>query len=218
MQRDPGAVDAPSRAGVLPLVGGALCLDFANTASGRGSDRHRENLRSYALFLVWCAHAGVIDARERRALEALAERDPAGAARTLRRALRLREAIHAIAKAASRATQPPAPAVALLNRELGRAMARTRLEPSARGFVWRWGAARPALDAMFDPILRSAAELLVGEPQSRLKQCPGRHCGWVFLDRTKNRRRRWCEMEVCGSRAKARAYRARRRGRLRRAA
>jgi predicted RNA-binding Zn ribbon-like protein len=96
-------------------------------------------------------------------------------------------------------------------------MARTRLEPAKRGFVWRWGAAHPALDAMFDPILRSAAELLTGQPHSRLKQCPGRHCGWVFLDRTKNRRRRWCEMQVCGSRAKARAYRARRRSRRRRA-
>jgi predicted RNA-binding Zn ribbon-like protein len=208
---------APSRAGVLPLVGGALCLDFANTASGRGGDHHRENLGSYELLLVWCAHAGVFDAREKRRLGALARRRPAAAARTLRRALRLREAIHAVAVAASRAARPPAAAVLALNRELGRAMARTRLEPAKRGFVWRWGAAHPSLDAMFDPILRSAAELLTRQPHSRLKQCPGRHCGWVFLDRTKNRRRRWCEMQVCGSRAKARAYRARRRSRRRRA-
>jgi predicted RNA-binding Zn ribbon-like protein len=207
---------APSRAGVLPLVGGALCLDFANTASGRGGDHHRENLGSYELLLVWCAHAGVIASRESRRLGDLARRRPAAAARTLRRAIRLREAIHAIAVAGARAAPPPPAAMLELNRELGRALARTRLEPSTRGFVWRWGAERPTLDAMFDPILRSAAELLVGEPQSRLKQCPGRHCGWVFLDRSKNGRRRWCEMQVCGSRAKARAYRARRRSQRRR--
>jgi predicted RNA-binding Zn ribbon-like protein len=201
----------PSRAGVLPLIGGALCLDFANTASGRGGAHHRENLRSYELLLVWCAHAGILGARERQALVRLAAARPAAAARTLRRALALREAIHAIAAALSRAARPPAPAVARLNRELARAMTRARLCPASGGFVWEWAPKRPMLDAMLDPILRSAAELLVGPIGGRMKQCPGRHCGWVFLDRTKNRRRRWCEMEVCGARAKARRYRARRR-------
>ena len=201
----------PSRAGVLPLIGGALCLDFANTSSGRGGRLHRENLRSYDLLLVWCAHAGIFAARKRHALAKLAATRPAAAARTLRRALALREAIHAIAAALGRGARPPAPAVARLNRELGRAMARARLRPAAGGFVWEWGPERPTFDGMLDPILRSAAELLVGPVGDRVKQCPGRHCGWVFLDRTKNRRRRWCEMEVCGARAKARRYRARQR-------
>jgi predicted RNA-binding Zn ribbon-like protein len=201
----------PSRAGVLPLIGGALCLDFANTSSGRGGAQHRENLGTYELLLVWCAHAGILDGRERRDLARLAAARPAAAARILRRALALREAIHAIAAALGHGARPPAPAVARLNRELGRAMARARLRPAAGRFVWEWGPERPTLDGMLDPILRSAAELLVGPVGGRVKQCPGRHCGWVFLDRTKNRRRRWCEMEVCGARAKARRYRARRR-------
>ena len=44
-----------------------------------------------------------------------------------------------------------------------------------------------------------------GDP-TRLKQCPGEHCGWVFFDMTKNKSRRWCEMSVCGNRAKAKAH------------
>ncbi len=46
----------------------------------------------------------------------------------------------------------------------------------------------------------------------RLKGCPDTACGWVFYDWSKNRSATWCSMEVCGNRAKARAYRERRRG------
>ncbi|MEM9640207.1 MAG: CGNR zinc finger domain-containing protein [Pseudomonadota bacterium] len=38
---------------------------------------------------------------------------------------------------------------------------------------------------------------------SRLKVCPGVNCGWIFVDETKNARRKWCSMESCGNRAKA---------------
>jgi predicted RNA-binding Zn ribbon-like protein len=39
-----------------------------------------------------------------------------------------------------------------------------------------------------------------------VRECGGDHCGWLFLDETKNRSRRWCEMSVCGNRAKARRH------------
>ena len=53
-------------------------------------------------------------------------------------------------------------------------------------------------------------QLLTAPELPRVKQCAGRGCSWLFLDTSKNGSRRWCEMEVCGSRAKARAYYARR--------
>ena len=55
--------------------------------------------------------------------------------------------------------------------------------------------------------------LLSGSDLSRIKQCPGDHCGWLFFDTTKNKNRRWCEMEVCGNRAKQRRLRRRQRPR-----
>lgn len=45
---------------------------------------------------------------------------------------------------------------------------------------------------------------------SRLKICPGDHCGWAFYDGSRNRSGRWCSMSVCGGRAKARAHYRRR--------
>jgi predicted RNA-binding Zn ribbon-like protein len=43
----------------------------------------------------------------------------------------------------------------------------------------------------------------------RLKACPGEHCGWAFYDTSRNGASRWCSMQVCGGREKARAYRRR---------
>ncbi|MGH7124521.1 MAG: CGNR zinc finger domain-containing protein, partial [Stellaceae bacterium] len=83
------------------------------------------------------------------------------------------------------------------------------------GFTWAWDD-EPALDRMLWPIVRSATQLLTAAELSRVKQCAGRGCSWLFLDTSKNGSRRWCEMEVCGSRSKARAYYARRKAEARR--
>lgn len=55
----------------------------------------------------------------------------------------------------------------------------------------------------------SATELLLGRDRSALRLCPGHRCGWLFLDRSRGGLRRWCQMETCGNRAKARAHHSR---------
>ena len=199
----------PSRAGTLTLVGGAPCLDFANTSSGRGTPLRQEHLRSYDLLLVWSEHAGVTAPAERRRLARLAARQPRAAARVLRRGLALREAIHAIGATLARGARPPVAALAVINRELAAAMAQACLRPTGGGFAWDFAGAPASLDCVLRPLVRSAAELLLAPLRDRVKQCPGHGCGWIFLDLTKNRNRRWCEMEVCGTRNKIRRYRER---------
>jgi len=201
----------PSRAGTLALVGGAPCLDFANTSSGRGTPLLQEHLRSYDLLLVWSEHAGVIAPRECRHLARLAAERPRAAANVLRRALVLREAIHAIGAALAHDATPSAAALAVVNRELVAAMAEARLRPADGGFTWAFAGAPNSLDSVLRPLVRSAAVLLLAPLHDRVKQCPGHGCGWLFLDLSKNRTRRWCEMKVCGTRNKIRRYRERRR-------
>jgi predicted RNA-binding Zn ribbon-like protein len=58
-------------------------------------------------------------------------------------------------------------------------------------------------------IADSAAEMLTTSDLSRLKQCPGDDCGWLFEDTSKNRRRQWCDMQDCGNLAKVRRFRSR---------
>lgn len=53
---------------------------------------------------------------------------------------------------------------------------------------------------------------LVRDPD-RLRRCQNPDCAWLFIDRSRNRSRQWCEMGVCGNRAKASRFRERTRGR-----
>ncbi|HXQ41954.1 MAG TPA: ABATE domain-containing protein [Candidatus Udaeobacter sp.] len=200
----------PSRAGRLDLLGGALCLNFANTTSGRGSDHNLEHLQRYDHLLAWAAHAGAMDQTACKTLAVLANRRPRAADGSLLRAVHLRESLHGIFTAAIAGAAPPALAMGDLNSTLAEAMAAASILPTATGFAWTWADLTSSLDCVLWPVVRSAAELLTGPRLERLKACPGLHCGWLFLDRTRNGRRRWCEMEVCGSRAKMRRYRQRR--------
>jgi predicted RNA-binding Zn ribbon-like protein len=75
----------------------------------------------------------------------------------------------------------------------------------------------PALEAAGEGLDRALAALLaiideaaVVGTWSRLKVCADRGCRWAFYDNSKNRSRSWCNMAVCGNRAKAREYRRRR--------
>jgi predicted RNA-binding Zn ribbon-like protein len=74
----------------------------------------------------------------------------------------------------------------------------TVLEPAGAG-------AEAALGELLAIVFRSMAE----GTWDRLKACRAETCQWAFYDRSKNRSATWCSMEVCGNRAKARAYRAR---------
>lgn len=63
---------------------------------------------------------------------------------------------------------------------------------------------------LLDLVAVSAAALLADPREmARLKTCPGADCGWMFIDETKNGRRRWCTMETCGNRVKAARHYAR---------
>jgi predicted RNA-binding Zn ribbon-like protein len=76
-------------------------------------------------------------------------------------------------------------------------------------YIWNWDPRRDIRAAILGPITLSALTLLMEKDLSRTKRCAGLECGWLFFDSTKNKRRRWCEMRVCGNRAKVRAARAR---------
>ncbi len=203
---------SPGRAGKLPLVAGPLCLNFTNTASGRGSDTHQDHLQHYNDLLAWSLHAGALPVDEAAELARLARRQPAAAKKILRRAVALRESLHAIGAAIAAHAAPPADAVAALDRAMSEATQAGRLRWNGSAFVWELVTRPLRLERPLWPILRSAGDVLLAAPLERLKTCAGLHCGWLFLDETRNGKRRWCEMEVCGSRAKMRRYRHRHAG------
>lgn len=205
---------SPSRAGSLPLVGGRICIDFANTTSGREGPHRQEHLQRYPDLIAWAQHAGLLDVSDAAALERVATADHNDAQAALRAALQLREAIHAVLLSLARGEPAPASDLGDLNEVLADGMCRARLRAATDGFAWDWprpaqGPTAARLAYPLWPIARSAADLLLSPLRERIRECPGEHCGWLFLDLTKNGSRRWCEMKVCGSRAKMQRHRQR---------
>jgi predicted RNA-binding Zn ribbon-like protein len=188
------------------LTGGELCLDFSNTLNARPTGHPEELLTDFNHLVEWSLQAGAIGKEGGAALRALAARQPREASAVLTRAHALREAIFAIFSASVRQAPPPAGALDLLNRDLPATMGHLRLKDDGTTFRWEWED-QHALDRMLWPVLRSAADLLTSESLTRVRQCAAEDCDWLFLDQSRNRSRRWCDMSVCGNRSKVRRFR-----------
>ena len=185
---------------VLPTsVTDAVALDFCNTLAGWNGGERREYLASYAHLVAWARAAGLVDDASAARLRDDAAQDPGAAERQLRRARSLRRALHGACTAAH---DPEA--WDTVGREARVAASHTTLDrgrPAGR----RWsvssdiGLAQPVLE-----LAREAGALLATIELGHVRQCPGRGCGWLFVD--PSGRRRWCTMEVCGNRAKVRRH------------
>jgi predicted RNA-binding Zn ribbon-like protein len=189
--------------------GGLPCLDFVNTLSGRLKDRPRERLRVYSDLVLWGRQAGLLTDLEAQRLIREARRRPAQAATVLERAIGLREALYRVFAAAARGRQPPEADLAALNAALPEALSRLRIVPTDSGFGWAWAGHEEGLERVVWPVARSAAELLTSGELARARECAETNCAWLFLDTSRNRSRQWCDMRVCGNRAKARRHYAR---------
>lgn len=80
--------------------------------------------------------------------------------------------------------------------------AHLRLIATDSSFAWEW-TETDQLEFILWQVVRSTADLLTSPERDRIRECAGEDCGWVFLDLSRNRSRRWCDMEDCGNRAKA---------------
>lgn len=187
------------------LSGGALCLDFANTVGDRPSST-QEHLTGYADLLAWSRQAGVIDAAQARKLERRAARQKAEAKRVFDEAITLRECLYRIFSALAAGDRPKVSDIDALNRGLVIVFSHRTVVEGDDGFEWRWAGPATALDRPLWPVLDSAATLLTSGEVHRIRECHGDPCSWLFIDRSRAQRRRWCDMKVCGNRAKARRH------------
>jgi predicted RNA-binding Zn ribbon-like protein len=203
--------DLPSRAGSLDLIADDLALDFANTESGRGFPSHQNHFCTAANVVEWLRHAKALPAEEADWLrKRVAERADL-AADLLAQAVALRDAIHDIGVALGHRAKPPDAALANLSALHARCVAKADLAPGVASCRWMWSVRGSPVEAALGPVALAAVRLFTEGDFHRIRECGGHACGWLFYDRSKNNRRRWCEMEVCGNRAKQRRLAARRR-------
>ena len=187
--------------------GGELCLDFCNTGQGARDLGGTEWLADYGDLLDWLEAAGALGAEQARRLARAGREAPETAARLWRRALQLREALQRLLEARVRGQAPLREDLRRFETEYAQAAPHARLDWHGTHAVWRLdpGAADPA--AALQPIVQSAVQLLASERLARTRRCCNPSCSWLFVDDTRNRSRRWCEMASCGNLHKVRRHR-----------
>ncbi len=196
------------------LAGGHPALDFVNTVGGlldRPVRPEDELMREYRDLLDYGLQAGTLSEAHARRLRRRAKEHPRQAEAALALAFDTRALVDSAFRPLAEGGASPPDALEELARRGADALTRARLVPDGNGgYTWSWEHADD-LEAPLWPVAHTALELLTEGPLERLKVC-GR-CRWLFLDTTKNRSRRWCSMEECGTHTKIERYVERRRER-----
>ena len=194
------------------LIGGALCLDFANTLVGHGAVPRHEYLMDYRDLVLWSRHVHVLTPVEANSLIREALRRPSKSIAVFKKALILREMIYCIFSAVAHDTKPKQVDLNQLNAFRLESFYHSSIIQTKKRFLLQWTDPM-ALDRMLWPIVLSVTELLTSVELNDVKQCAGEGCDWLFLDTSRNHLRRWCTMDECGNRTKMRRRYARIRNR-----
>ena len=194
-----------SEAEIHRLIGGVLCLDFANTLNGHGKASGHEYLKDYGDLVVWCRRTGLLRIDEAAALFEDAVARPKKAATAYQDAITLREMLYRIFSAIAQGRSVAADDLAQLNEARSEALSHSHLVRSPEGFTVDM-TNKKSLHRMLWPLALSAAELLTSARPGQIRQCAGQGCDWLFLDTSRNHLRKWCSMDECGNRSKSRRF------------
>jgi predicted RNA-binding Zn ribbon-like protein len=186
-------------------VAGHPALELCNTWAGweedpppGSGDPRREWLPDYDILAVWCGFHGLADVDQVTRLRAAGAAHPGKAAAALDEVRTLRSRLRPALLAPDDDT-----ALASLTGYVRRAAAVSELVPGEGCARWEVSA-EVGLDLPLLALAWSAARLLSSPEVLHVSACPGADCGWLFLD--SRGRRRWCDMAVCGNRAKVAAH------------
>jgi len=192
------------------ILAGEPCLDFVNTLDNRPvPEKQQELLPDYQSLVEWGERAGIISHRQELRLSAASREDPPQAEMVLRRAVGLRECLYRVFDPILRVRRPELSDLDLLAIFVAVSYRHVRFSSIDRRFELCWNKDGSELHCLLWPIARSAANLLTSSDLSLVRECAVEHCRWLFVDRSRNHSRRWCDMKICGNRTKARKFYAR---------
>jgi predicted RNA-binding Zn ribbon-like protein len=190
------------------LVAGHLALDFANTLDYRyDPDRLIDLLPSYERFLVFSRQSKIITAAQmRKLLDGLSEID---SQRVLKEVIELREALYFLILSAVHGRIPGESHLRALNRFLSKARSVGEIGWHKRRFVRSFRDVTERPDGPLLQVIEAAVVLITSSDICNVRECSEKTCRWLFLDRSRNHSRRWCDMQLCGNRSKAKQFYAR---------
>jgi predicted RNA-binding Zn ribbon-like protein len=182
------------------FVAGHLALDFVNTVAFRADPlRTRELLQRAEDVHRWASQAELPDC-------AIMKAGPKVGTAALRHLREVREQLFAVFHAIAIDDPIPADTLTRIGNALNDCRAQRRLSVDGAEIRWTWRANARSTDYLLYPVLTSATDLLTSSSRDLIRQCGDEDCGWLFLDRSNARKRRWCSMADCGNRNKARNH------------
>jgi len=197
------------------FIAGDISLNFTNSVGGRilnNGDPIKykiiaDKLESYTDLIEWGKEIGILNKSDFVAFEPLNLRDDKSSTNIFKRAISLREAIYKIMICIISNLEPRQEDIDLLNSECVNARENQKLIFESNQIIWDIQKETTKPDFILWQLALSAAELLTGGRINRIKNCPGENCGWLFIDKSKNGSRQWCDMKDCGNLAKVRRFR-----------
>ncbi|MEQ9440472.1 MAG: CGNR zinc finger domain-containing protein [Cyclobacteriaceae bacterium] len=187
----------------LEMDGGWLCLDFINTIRHRYETPQHDYLEGYDQIITWFLRQQLITQEEAVSLRKYNNTPRADEAHQA--GITVRETLYQLFLPIIHQNKPELTVVARFNEYVQEACSSFRIIIEARQQVretWHWEPGQ--LQQLWYPVIKSAHALLLSDLLGRVKECQA--CGWLFLDKSKNGSRRWCNMQTCGSSAKSRRY------------
>jgi predicted RNA-binding Zn ribbon-like protein len=184
---------------ILPLLGGRLSVDLVNA-----TPPSRE--LSWERLIQFLESTSIVSTERGAQLLSLPQSDLQAAERLLWKARRLGSALRKVFAAMLRKQRIATEWVGPLNEILR--ITEGHDELVARDGVWKieFVAREGGLDWLLAAVARSGAEIIAEGARARLRLCANPHCGLLFYDHSRTRRRRWCSMAVCGNRSKVAAF------------
>lgn len=187
------------------LVAGHPALDFANTLDYRyDAARRVELLPDFEAFVAFARQTECISDAESRRL--LAATGGAEAESAIRRVRALREAVYFLFLSAVRRRAPGRAYLQTYNRICSEIVRPGSLCWYAGQFSMRHIDVAAFPTAPLLPLIEGANTLLTSEDAAHIRECSDESCRWLFLDHSKNHSRRWCSMQICGNRFKAKRF------------
>ena len=195
------------------LERGKLCLDFVNTVDWRNSKtRKKEMLHDFSALISWSKQISILEDKTAQILFKKALKQPNKAEQIYEKTIELRELLYCMFSSMATTGQASNHDLSIFNKYLADSMGKSCcLSSSNNGFAWSFCSGTDSMDLFLDPIIKSAADLLVSPHIKRIKKCADDVCGWLFVDMSRNNSRRWCSMKDCGNRAKAHRHYLRKR-------
>ena len=187
------------------LLGGDLSLDFVNTVNWRKRNEPDELLKTSQDLIRWGVETDILSEPETDKMNHWAHENKSTADNLLVKAKDLRESLHHLFKGIIEGNEPNENDLNVINYELSEMLTHLQFSYSKNQFKLEIEKDN-TLDYVIWHIVRSASKLLTSDKLGRVKECEDDECGWLFIDESKNRSRRWCSMEDCGNRNKARRH------------